>query len=506
MDWMSYISAAPEIVLLGLICIVLVADLFVSNERRILTYWMALASLVITLVVLLATAPEVRTTVFSGSYVSDGLSQVLKISVTGFVAVAFIYARDYLRVNDLHKGEFYTLGLFGLLGMMIMASANSLLTMYLGLETLALSQYALVAFDRNNETSAESAMKYFVLGAIASGALLYGISWVYGVTGSIQFNEIAAALISDPAMNSLPLWFGVAFIVVGIAFKFGAVPFHMWLPDVYHGARSPVTLYVASAPKVAAFALTIRILVDALGDLHDVWSGMIMVIAVLSLLLGNIVAIAQTNIKRMLAYSTIAHVGFILLDPPEPQGVRGGVPEGFQRSECAEPMVRAHDDVPDDEHGRHPAVHRFLRQAECDQRGTGQWLHGPRDPDDAGLGARPVLLPEGGLVHVLRGAGRPGGAAGQHGYAPGHEPERCRGAGARDRAGLALGALPNRPRRIGCRRSTPRRAIETGRSGSRSVTQRAMFRHILRWESGARRPAPFLDEIPNFIALIINII
>jgi NADH-quinone oxidoreductase subunit N len=291
MDWMSYISAAPEIVLLGLICIVLVADLFVSNERRILTYWMALASLVITLVVLLATAPEVRTTVFSGSYVSDGLSQVLKISVTGFVAVAFIYARDYLRVNDLHKGEFYTLGLFGLLGMMIMASANSLLTMYLGLETLALSQYALVAFDRNNETSAESAMKYFVLGAIASGALLYGISWVYGVTGSIQFNEIAAALISDPAMNSLPLWFGVAFIVVGIAFKFGAVPFHMWLPDVYHGARSPVTLYVASAPKVAAFALTIRILVDALGDLHDVWSGMIMVIAVLSLLLGNIVAL-----------------------------------------------------------------------------------------------------------------------------------------------------------------------------------------------------------------------
>jgi NADH-quinone oxidoreductase subunit N len=323
MDWMNYMSAAPEMTLLGLICVVLIADLFVPNERRVLTYWMTLASLGATLWVLLATAPEGRIEVFSGSYVSDGLSQALKIAVTGFVALAFIYARDYLRANDLHKGEFYVLGLFGLLGMMIMISANSLLTMYLGLETLALSQYALVAIDRNNETSAESAMKYFVLGAIASGALLYGISWVYGVTGSIQFDQVAATLAGDPALNSLPLWFGIAFIIVGIAFKFGAVPFHMWLPDVYHGARSPVTLYVASAPKIAAFALTIRILVDALGGVHEVWSGMIMVIAVLSLLLGNIVAIAQTNIKRMLAYSTIAHVGFILL------AIYTGTEEGY---------------------------------------------------------------------------------------------------------------------------------------------------------------------------------
>lgn len=299
--------------LVGLICVVLVADLFVDKEHRVLTFWMTLASLGITLWVLLGTAPDVRTLVFSGSYVSDPFSQVLKIAVTGFVAVAFVYGRDYLRMNDLDRGEYYVLGLFGLLGMMIMISANSLLTMYLGLETLALSLYALVAIDRSNVTSAESAMKYFVLGAIASGALLYGISWIYGVTGSIQFDEIAAALSSDPNMNRLPIWFGLAFVIVGIAFKFGAVPFHMWLPDVYHGARSPVTLYLASAPKIAAFALTIRILVDALGELHDVWSDMIMVVAVLSLLLGNIVAIAQTNIKRMLAYSTIAHVGFILL-------------------------------------------------------------------------------------------------------------------------------------------------------------------------------------------------
>jgi len=251
--------------------------------------------------------------VFYGAYVSDPMSQVMKIAVVGFVAIAFLYARDYLRANDLHKGEYYLLGMFGLLGMMIMISANSMLSMYLGLETLALSQYALVAFDRKNTNSTEAAMKYFVLGAIASGALLYGISWIYGVTGTLEFSTMAETLAANPGMNGLPLWFGLAFIIVGISFKFGAVPFHMWLPDVYEGARSPVTLYIASAPKIAALALTLRMLVDGLGGLHDVWVDMIMVLAVLSLLVGNVVAIAQTNIKRMLGYSTIAHVGFILL-------------------------------------------------------------------------------------------------------------------------------------------------------------------------------------------------
>ena len=313
MNCTTYIAAAPEMTILGLICVVLVADLFVDDEHRVLTFWMSMAALGITLWSLLATAPDARIVIFSGSYVSDPLSQLLKIAATGFVAISFLYARDYLRANDIHKGEYYVLGMIGLLGMMIMISANSMLTMYLGMETLALSQYTLVAIDRNNVTSAESAMKYFVLGAIASGALLYGISWIYGVTGNLQFDRIAAAIASDPQLNSLPLWFGLAFVIVGIGFKFGAVPFHMWLPDVYHGARTPVTLYIASAPKLAALALTLRILVDALGGLHDVWADMIMVIAVLSLLVGNIVAIAQTNIKRMLGYSTIAHVGFILL-------------------------------------------------------------------------------------------------------------------------------------------------------------------------------------------------
>jgi NADH-quinone oxidoreductase subunit N len=310
---MDYISAAPEMTLLGLICVVLIADLFVDNEHRVLTFWMSMVALAITAWVVLATAPDGRAIVFDGSYVSDPLSQILKISAVGFVAIAFLYARDYLLANDLHKGEYYTLGLFGLLGMMIMISANSMLIMYLGVETLALSMYALVAIDRNNVTSAESAMKYFVLGAIASGALLYGISWVYGVTGTLKFDEIAIAVAANPALNGLPLWFGLAFLIVGIAFKFGAVPFHMWLPDVYQGARTPVTLYLASAPKLAALAFALRVLVDGLGGLHDVWADMILVVAVLSLLAGNVIAIAQSNIKRMLGYSTIAHVGFILL-------------------------------------------------------------------------------------------------------------------------------------------------------------------------------------------------
>lgn len=313
MDLANYISAAPEMVLLGLLCVVLIADLFIDDEHRNVTYWLSMASLAATLWALLTTAPIERTVLFSGAYVSDPLSQAMKIAVVGFVAIAFLYARDYLRANDLHKGEYYILGMFGLLGMMIMISANSMLSMYLGLETLALSQYALVAFDRKNANSAESAMKYFVLGAIASGALLYGISWVYGVTGTLEFSSMAATLAANPEMNGLTLWFGLAFLIVGIAFKFGAVPFHMWLPDVYEGARSPVTLYIASAPKIAALALTLRILVDGLGGLHDVWADMLMVLAVLSLLVGNVVAIAQTNIKRMLGYSTIAHVGFILL-------------------------------------------------------------------------------------------------------------------------------------------------------------------------------------------------
>jgi len=312
MNLNDFASAAPEIVFLTLLCAVLVADLFVSDEHRAITFWLSIGTLVVTALTLIATAPQESIVLFDGSYISDSLSQILKLASIILVAVGFVYARDYLQQNRLLKGEFYVLGLFGLLGMMVMMSANSLLTMYLGLEVLSLSQYALVAFDRNSKSGAESAMKYFVLGAIASGCLLYGISWVYGVTGSLQFQDIAAAIQANPEMNGMPLWFGVAFMIVGIAFKFGAVPFHMWLPDVYQGARTPVTLYIAAGPKLAALALILRILADGLGGVHETWQGMVMVVAVLSLVVGNVVAIAQSNIKRMLGYSTIAHVGFIL--------------------------------------------------------------------------------------------------------------------------------------------------------------------------------------------------
>ena len=321
----QFTAAAPEIILLIMLCVVLVTDLFVKDKACRVTFWATIASLFITAITIVATEQPTQAILFDGSYISDALSQVLKLAAVILVAVGFLYSRDYLRQNELMKGEYYLLGLFGLLGMMVMISANSLLIMYLGLETLALSLYALVAFDRNNATSAESAMKYFVLGAIASGSLLYGISWIYGITGSLQFDEIAAVL-GNTDVNQMGLWFGMVFMLVGIAFKFGAVPFHMWLPDVYQGARTPVALYIASAPKLAAFALIFRVLVDGLGDLHSVWQDMVMILAVLSLLVGNIVAIAQTNIKRMLGYSAIAHVGFILL------GIFTGTEQGYSAS------------------------------------------------------------------------------------------------------------------------------------------------------------------------------
>ena len=213
----DFSAAAPEITLLTLICVVLITDLFLKDSQRVATVWLSIASLVITAWALLATGPQTPVIIFDGSYVNDALSQVMKLAAIGVVAVGFLYARDYLQQNDLLKGEFYLLGLFGLLGMMIMISANSLLVMYLGLETLSLSLYALVAFERNSPSAAESAMKYFVLGAIASGTLLYGISWIYGLTGSLQFDEIAAAVQSGDAAGT-PLYFALAFLISGIAF------------------------------------------------------------------------------------------------------------------------------------------------------------------------------------------------------------------------------------------------------------------------------------------------
>jgi NADH-quinone oxidoreductase subunit N len=308
----GFAPAAAEIVIAIGICVVLLADLFVSDRWRDVTYLLSLVTLALTGWVCGGIGLDGEKVIFSGSFVADPLARILKLFAVAVVATVFLYSRKYLREREIHKGEYYLLGLFGLLGTMVMISAYSLLTMYLGLEILSLSLYAMVAFDRESPVAAEAAIKYFVLGAIASGSLLYGISLIYGVTGSLQIPEISAALTAS-GQNDIVTLVGLAFILVGVAFKFGAVPFQMWLPDVYEGAPTCVTLYIGTAPKLAAFALFVRVLVEGLGPSASSWEPMLVVLAVLSLGVGNIVAIVQTNIKRMLAYSTIGHVGFIFM-------------------------------------------------------------------------------------------------------------------------------------------------------------------------------------------------
>jgi NADH-quinone oxidoreductase subunit N len=291
---------------------VVLVDVFLRRGQRQLTYLLSMLALIAAAAASIFATVQQPMVGFSGSFVADPAGGVLKLVAYLVVALVFLYSRNFLEEQDLFRGEFFILALFGLLGIMVMISARSMLTMYLGLELLSLALYALVAFHRDSSISAESAMKYFVLGAIASGTLLYGISLLYGVTGTLEFSALSLALLGEKG-GSLPAALGLVFVVVGVAFKFGAVPFHMWLPDVYQGAPTPVTLYIGSAPKIAAFALAWRVLVEALGSMQSSWQGMLIVLCVLSLLLGNIVAIAQTNLKRMLAYSTISHVGFVLM-------------------------------------------------------------------------------------------------------------------------------------------------------------------------------------------------
>ncbi|VAX05928.1 NADH-ubiquinone oxidoreductase chain N [hydrothermal vent metagenome] len=319
----NFLLALPEIFVLGMTCVLLLIDLFLKDQDRYLTYLLSLFTLVIVAVLTLYGYSDERMTTFNGSYVVDAMSHVLKLGVYFAVFVVFVYSKDYLRDRDMFKGEFYVLGLFGMLGMMVMISAHSLLTLYLGLELLSLSLYALVALQRDSSRAAEAAMKYFVLGAIASGMLLYGMSMIYGVTGTLTLDGIASQAASG---DKTLLAFGLVFLLVGMAFKLGAVPFHMWVPDVYHGAPTAVTLYIGSAPKIAAFAMLVRLLVDGMIDLHDQWQGILIILAVLSMAIGNIVAIAQTNLKRMLAYSTISHVGFLIL------GIMTGTQSGFSAS------------------------------------------------------------------------------------------------------------------------------------------------------------------------------
>ncbi len=315
--------AAAEIFVAVAACVLLLADALGGARMRATLFVLAVAALAGAAWVSSAVAVPGRVVILGGHFVADPMGTVLKLFAYGAAAVTLLYSRDYLERRELMKVEYLVLALFAVLGIQVIVSAGSFLTLYLGIEIMSLSLYAMVAFDRDNGVAAESAMKYFVLGAIASGALLYGISILYGVTGTILIDGIAPAVASGQA-PTIGLLLGIAFIVVGVAFKFGAVPFHMWLPDVYHGAPTPVTLFVGSAPKIASFALAIRVLAEGLGGALDAWQDMLVVLAALSMAVGNVVAIAQTNIKRMLAYSTISHVGFILL------GVLAGSVAGYR--------------------------------------------------------------------------------------------------------------------------------------------------------------------------------
>ncbi len=314
----------PEIFMLTMASMILIVDTFSQDPLRKVTYYLTQLTLVLTAVLVFRFWPEQTVYAFGNSFISDGMSVVLKIGVFVIGLFVFLYSHEYLKEHGWLKGEYFVLGLFAILGMMILISAYSLLTVYLGLELLSLSLYAMIAMHRESTAASEAAMKFFVLGAIASGMLLYGMSMIYGVTGSLELATIATNIESD-ADNPL-LVFGLVFILVGIAFKLGAVPFHMWVPDVYQGSPTCVTLFIASAPKLAAFAMAMRLLVDGLQPLVDDWQGMLIILSILSMAIGNIVAISQTNIKRMLAYSTIAHVGFLLL------GILSGTASGYAGS------------------------------------------------------------------------------------------------------------------------------------------------------------------------------
>lgn len=315
----------PELFVMGMACLVLIIDVFLTQNQRYISYRLAQVTLLGAALIIIAAHTEGRVITFGGHYVKDAMGDILKVGISLSTAAVFLYSRDYLQDRKLFQGEYFVLGLFGVLGMMIMVSAGSLLTVYLGLELLSLSLYALVAFNRDSATASEAAMKYFVLGALASGMLLYGISMLYGATGSLDIQAVGRVA-AEKGRSDLVLVFGLVFLIVGLAFKLGAVPFHMWLPDVYQGAPTSVTLYIGSAPKLAAFALVIRILVEGLGALQPDWQGMLIIMAALSMVLGNLVAVVQTNIKRLLAYSTISHVGFLLL------GILTGTQEGYAAS------------------------------------------------------------------------------------------------------------------------------------------------------------------------------
>ena len=320
--WPAY----PEIFMLTAVCVILVADLFVKDENRIVTYGLTQAALAGTIAVLWVTAAGEPVYTFSGMFVDDLMADVLKLLVCLSTMGVLVYSRPYITARGMFRGEFFALTLFATLGMMVMISGNHLLVLYIGLELMMLSLYSMVALQRESPVATEAAMKYFVLGALASGMLLYGMSMIYGATGTLEITELAQLIAEgNESVIGVILIFGLVFVVAGLGFELGVVPFHMWVPDVYHGAPSAVTLFVSTAPKIAGFALIVRLLGQGLGAeaLVVEWQQMLVIMAVLSLVVGNVTAIMQTNLKRMLAYSTISHMGFVIL------GVLAGDENGF---------------------------------------------------------------------------------------------------------------------------------------------------------------------------------
>jgi NADH-quinone oxidoreductase subunit N len=304
--------ALPEIVVLTAASIILIVDLFVSDARRYVTYWLTQLTLLIATCVTLTTLRLTAVKGFHNLVVDDMLADFLRIACFVSVSLMLFYSRSYLQARGLFRGETFVLTLFALLGMQVMITGNNFLSLYLGLELLSLSSYALVALQRDQNRASEAAMKYFVLGALASGMLLYGMSMIYGATGTLDVDLVASAL-HGANVNRTLLIFGLVFVVSGVAFKLGVVPYHMWVPDVYDGAPTAFTLLIGSAPEIAGFALTLRLLSGALQGAYVDWQGMLIVLSILSVVLGNLIAIAQTSVKRMLAYSAIANMGYMLM-------------------------------------------------------------------------------------------------------------------------------------------------------------------------------------------------
>lgn len=308
-------AALPEIFILCMLSFILLVDVMVKARFQIVTYLLVQFTLVAALCIVISQYQEypLRLVTFGGNYVLDKLALLVKMFVLVTSFFAFVYGRNYIRDRNIPRGDYYILGLFAVLGMLVMSSANSFLTIYLGLELLSLPLYAMVALQKDSKVASEAAMKFFVMGALASGFLLYGISLLYGVTGSIQISAFPHLLNQATQNQMMVVVLGLMFMLAGLLFKLGAVPFHMWVPDVYDGAPTTVTLFIASAPKIAALGITFRILVEALPSAQIQWEHILTAVAVLSMFFGNVLAIAQRNIKRMLAYSSIAHIGYMLL-------------------------------------------------------------------------------------------------------------------------------------------------------------------------------------------------